>query len=71
MTDIGVTQERIASHLGVRRAGITVIAGEWQDKGVVANSRGSLRVLDRPALEAIACECYWSLNGATQQTSLH
>ena len=67
---IEVTQERISQHLGVRRAGVTVIAGELHDKGVIANSRGSLRVIDRPALKAAACECYWALEGAAQQPSL-
>jgi CRP-like cAMP-binding protein len=69
---VEMTQERIAAHLGVRRAGITVIAGNLQDEGVLSNVRGSVRVLDRRALEAIACECYRSLTGAApQQTSLH
>ena len=70
---VEMTQERIAAHLGVRRAGITVIAGDLQDKGVLSNARGSVRALDRRALEAVACECYWSLTGAATrpQTSLH
>ena len=68
---VELTQERISQHLGVRRAGVTVIAGEWQDRGVIVNARGSVRVVDRAALEAIACECYWAMSGATQQTSSH
>ena len=68
---VAMTQERIAAHLGVRRAGVTVIVGELQAKGVIANSRGSVRVVDRAALERVACECYWSLAGAAQQSSLH
>ena len=69
---VEMTQERISAHLGVRRAGITVIAGEFQSKGVLANARGSVRVLDRRALETIACECYQSLAGAAaRQPSLH
>ena len=62
-----MTQEQIAAHLGVRRAGITVIARESQDKGILAYARGRGRVLDRRALEAIACECYRSLAGAAPQ----
>jgi CRP-like cAMP-binding protein len=64
---VEMTHERIASHLGVRRAGVTVIAGDLHDKGVVANTRGSLRVADRAALESSACECYWALKGAARQ----
>ncbi|HEV2705474.1 MAG TPA: Crp/Fnr family transcriptional regulator [Pyrinomonadaceae bacterium] len=66
---VEITQERIAEHLGVRRAGITVIAGELQTRGIIANSRGSLRIIDRRALEAISCECYHSLSQARKQAS--
>jgi CRP-like cAMP-binding protein len=68
---VEMTQERIAAHLGVRRAGITVIVGDLQNKGILANSRGSLRVANRAALVEVACECYWSLTGTARQTSLH
>lgn len=68
---VEMTHERIAAHLGVRRAGVTVIAGDLQDKGVLTNSRGSVRVTDRRGLEAIACECYWSLAGAAAQQTFH
>jgi CRP-like cAMP-binding protein len=58
---IQITQERIAEHLGVRRAGVTVCAGEMQDAGAISYTRGSLRLNDRQKLEAIACECYGAL----------
>ncbi|HEX8073037.1 MAG TPA: Crp/Fnr family transcriptional regulator [Pyrinomonadaceae bacterium] len=61
---VEITQERIAQHLGVRRAGVTVIAGELQQQGVISYSRGSLRVVSREALEAVACECYGALAAA-------
>jgi CRP-like cAMP-binding protein len=67
--NVETTQERIAEHLGVRRAGITVIVGELQNRGIIAISRGNLRILDRGALEACACECYHSLNEVRKQTS--
>ena len=66
---VEMTQERIAAHLGVRRAGVTVIVGELENKGVLTNSRGSLRVRDRAALEGIACECYRSLAGTARPIS--
>ena len=59
---IEITQERIAEHLGVRRAGVTVIVAELQDSGIVNSSRGLLRVTDRPALESVACECYAAMS---------
>jgi CRP-like cAMP-binding protein len=56
--EIRMTQERIASLLGVRREGVTEAAGKLQAAGVIEYSRGRIRVLDRAALEAGACECY-------------
>lgn len=66
---VEITQERIAEHLGVRRAGITVIVGELQNRGIVANTRGALRIVNRHALESASCECYHSLNQARAQAS--
>ncbi|HUQ33571.1 MAG TPA: Crp/Fnr family transcriptional regulator [Pyrinomonadaceae bacterium] len=53
-----LTHELIASHLGVRRAGITVSANALRDVAGISYSRGQLRILDRQLLEAAACECY-------------
>ena len=66
---IQITQERIAEHLGVRRAGVTVVAGGMQDAGAISYRRGNLRVTDRQMLEAIACECYATLSVGRQQTT--
>lgn len=53
-----ITQELIASMLGVRREGITEAAGNLQRAGLISYRRGHISVLDRPGLEAMACECY-------------
>jgi CRP-like cAMP-binding protein len=53
-----VTQELIASMLGVRREGITTAAGNLQRAGVISYRRGHIRVLERSALARHACECY-------------
>ncbi len=66
---IQITQERIAQHLGVRRAGITILALEMQSAGAISYSRGSLRINSRQTLEAIACECYGALAVGRQQTA--
>jgi CRP-like cAMP-binding protein len=66
---IQITQERIAEHLGVRRAGVTVVAGGMKDAGAITYRRGTLRVNDREMLEAIACECYGTLAVGRQQTT--
>ena len=66
---IQITQERIAEHLGVRRAGVTVVAGAMQDAGAISYRRGNLRVNDRKMIETIACECYGTLAVGRQQTT--
>src|SRR5216683_689442 len=53
-----MTHEFLASMLGVRRAGITETTGELQRAGLIRNGRGAVTVVDRPGLEAAACECY-------------
>jgi CRP-like cAMP-binding protein len=53
-----MTQELIASMLGVRREGITETAGELQRAGLISYRRGHITVLDRVGLETRACECY-------------
>jgi CRP-like cAMP-binding protein len=56
--ELKMTQELIANMLGVRREGVTEAAGRLQKLGVIRYSRGSIKVLDRPRLEALSCECY-------------
>jgi CRP-like cAMP-binding protein len=56
--ELTMTQELIANMLGVRREGVTEAAGKLQRAGVIQYSRGRNRVLDRPRLELMACECY-------------
>jgi CRP-like cAMP-binding protein len=56
--EISVTQELIASMLGVRRESVTEAAGKLQRAGLIHYSRGRIAVLDRHKLEAQACECY-------------
>ncbi|GAC1412836.1 MAG: Crp/Fnr family transcriptional regulator [Burkholderiaceae bacterium] len=56
--ELVMTQELIANMLGVRREGVTEAAGRLQRAGVIQYSRGRIRVLDRPRLEQLACECY-------------
>lgn len=53
-----MTQELIANMLGVRREGVTAAAGKLDEEGVIQYKRGHIRVLDRPKLERLSCECY-------------
>jgi len=56
-SELTMTQELIANMLGVRREGVTEAAGKLQDAGLIHYSRGRITVVDRPGLEARACEC--------------
>ena len=53
-----LTQELVASLLGVRREGITEAAGNLKRAGFISYRRGHIAVLDRSGLESRACECY-------------
>jgi CRP-like cAMP-binding protein len=53
-----MTQELVASMLGVRREGVTEAAGKLQRTGYISYRRGHIAVLDRHGLEQHACECY-------------
>jgi hypothetical protein len=54
-----LTQESLALMLGVARPSVTVNALTLQHAGFIQYQRGHIRILDRPGLEAAACECYW------------
>ena len=56
--ELVMTQELVASMLGVRREGITEAAGKLQQAGVIRYRRGHISVLDRTGLEGRSCECY-------------
>jgi CRP-like cAMP-binding protein len=56
--ELVMTQELVASMLGVRREGITEAAGKLQNAGVIRYRRGHISVLERSGLETRACECY-------------
>ena len=56
--ELVMTQELVAGMLGVRREGITEVAGRLQASAIIRYRRGHISVLDRGGLEAHACECY-------------
>ena len=56
--ELVMTQDLVASALGVRRESVTEAAGKLQRAGFVRYRRGHISVLDRAGLETGACECY-------------
>jgi CRP-like cAMP-binding protein len=56
--ELVMTQELVASMLGVRRESIALAAAKLQHSGFIRYRRGHISVLDRRGLETRACECY-------------
>jgi CRP-like cAMP-binding protein len=56
--ELVMTQELVASMLGVRREGVTEAAGKLRDACFIQYRRGHIAVVDRAGLETRACECY-------------
>ena len=65
--EVLMTQEQIATRLGVRREGVTEGAGHLQRLGLIRYSRGHVEILDRDGLEEQACECYGALRNEYQR----
>jgi len=62
-----MTHEFLSMMLGVRRAGITVAAGQLQKAGFIRYDRGRIQITDRPGLESTTCECYGIVRRASDQ----
>jgi CRP-like cAMP-binding protein len=56
--EVLMTQELMATLLGIRREGVTESARRLQKAGFIRYARGHIAVLDRRGLERRACECY-------------
>jgi len=65
--NLNMTQELIANMLGVRREGVTDAAGKLQKLGIIEYSRGRIKVLERPGLEHLSCECYMVVKQETDR----
>jgi CRP-like cAMP-binding protein len=62
-----LTQEFLAQMLGTRRSSVTVAAGMLQKAGLIAHTRGDVKIIDRPLLEEAACECYGIMRRQTKK----
>ena len=56
--ELTMTQDLVASLLGVRRESITEVAGRLQQGGFIKYRRGHIDVVDQIGLQSRACECY-------------
>ena len=57
-TDLAFSQDLLAIMLGVQRSSVAIAMGRLKHMGLVGYARGRIRLLDVPAIEAEACECY-------------
>jgi len=57
------THVMMSQMLGARRTTVTLLAGKFQDHGIIRYRRGRISIIDRRRLEACACECYGIMRG--------
>ena len=62
-----LSHEFLSMMLGARRPGITVAMGVFRRAGLISNSHHHIAILDRPGLEAAACECYATVRDKYRQ----
>jgi CRP-like cAMP-binding protein len=53
-----LTQEYIADMLGTHRPSVSLVAGAFQQAGIIKYNRGWMTILNRAGLEEASCECY-------------
>ncbi len=53
-----LTHEFIANMLGIRRAGVSMVANKLKRAGLIDYDRGQFQILNRQELVAMTCECY-------------
>jgi CRP-like cAMP-binding protein len=53
-----LTHEFLAQMLGTGRPSVSLAAGVLENAGLIENLRGTVKILNRKSLEAVACECY-------------
>jgi CRP-like cAMP-binding protein len=56
--DLPLSQRFIADMLGVRRETVALVAGSFQQSGVITSTRGTMTIINRDGLLETACECY-------------
>ncbi len=58
------THELLAGMLGASRPKVSLTMAALERAGLLIHTRGSLRILDPPGLEAMTCGCYTTIRNA-------
>lgn len=58
-----LTQEYLADMLGVHRPSVSLVAGAFQQAGLISYRRGHMTIVNRQGLEDTCCECYEIASG--------
>lgn len=61
------TQHAVAEMLAVQRPTVTLVARMMQNAGLIEVQRGMMRIVDRPGLTGLCCECYGIIRRAYDQ----
>jgi len=56
--DLPLTQEALSHMLGANRTNVTKAASALKRAGLIQYRRGNIRIINRPAMENLSCECY-------------
>lgn len=64
-TELQLTHEALSSVLATTRPRVTQAAAKLKSSGIIAYQRGRVRILDRPRLRAVSCECYEETKSAS------
>jgi CRP-like cAMP-binding protein len=66
-TTLHITHDFLATMLGTDRPSVSLAAGLLQKAGLIVYGRGSVQIVNRPQLEAFACECYAVIRDYTRK----
>jgi CRP-like cAMP-binding protein len=59
--ELPLTHETLAEMLGVQRSTVSSVTSALQKAGLIVQGRGTIRITNRPGLEAMVCECYQAI----------
>jgi CRP-like cAMP-binding protein len=65
--DVQLTQQYLATMLGVQRTTVTEALGELASAGMIRQGRGCIHIIDRAQMEALVCECYGAVRANLKQ----